>query len=225
MYLDFHTHHYHHPPAPVDSAGDQTISLYNVILGEEDVQGKEGLLSAGIHPWYIDPENWPGHLETLEALLHAGKIAVVGECGLDKIKGADWTLQTKVFQRQLEIADSVSKPVTIHCVRAFEETLSLCRPYLGRIPLIFHGFLKSPELADQLLNLGFELSFGPKIFNPQAQRLLDWLVQQDISILLETDHSNTDIRVVYQKFTNRKKISEDELKVLIFANWKNLGII
>jgi len=56
--------------------------------------------------------------------------AAVGEIGLDKGshgKTIDFGDQVEVFQRQLELAKELEKPVSVHCVRAFGDLLEILK--------------------------------------------------------------------------------------------------
>eukprot|EP01066_Platyproteum_vivax_P016331 Platyproteum_vivax@DN7087_c0_g1_i2.p1 len=71
----------------------------------------------GLHPWWLDemPAEWkPQLIELLREHPQAG----VGEIGLDKSKSnkIQFSLQKEVFTEQLEIANSLQRTASIHCV-------------------------------------------------------------------------------------------------------------
>ena len=70
----------------------------------------------GLHPWYAAAAaaGWP---ERLRALLSAVPAAMVGECGLDGIKGIGET-EERVFKTQILLAGELRRPLVIHAVKA-----------------------------------------------------------------------------------------------------------
>ena len=140
------------------------------LLSPEDFPLVEGgLYSAGIHPWWTEHDldrlwngllAWAGHAQ----------VVAIGECGLDKLRGASMEVQKEIFVRQLELGEHLSLPVTIHCVKAFDQLLSLRKTLRPSVQWTVHGFRGKPELAKQLLAAGFNLSFG-KHFNAESYAL------------------------------------------------------
>lgn len=153
--MDFHTHNLNAVP------GTAIVNLPEEALLNPEcfplVDG--GLYSAGIHPWWtVDDldrlwaglQTWAGHAQ----------VVAIGECGLDKLRGAGVEVQKDIFVRQLELAERRSLPVTIHCVKAFDQLLALRKTLRPSVQWTVHGFRGKPELAKQLLAAGFNLSFG-----------------------------------------------------------------
>lgn len=164
-YLNFHTHR--RAAAPTERV---IRDLSSVLAGGHDVpQPAEEWFSAGIHPLYI-PACTEQALTELEKLWSLPGCAAVGEAGIDKNSPAPLPLQCEVFARQLEAARRHGLPVIVHCVRAWDELLMVCRSTAPDVPCVVHGFRGRPELAHQLLGKGFYLSFGTR-FNPQSLTL------------------------------------------------------
>lgn len=112
-------------------------------------------------------------------------VLALGECGLDRIQGADWKLQLQAWKWQFDLAQVTGMPLIIHCVKAWADIL----PYLknSRVPMLFHGFSGKPSVADMVLP--FEqawFSIGPRFF-----RQPDWemkLKHMDLRrLMLESD--------------------------------------
>lgn len=129
-----------------------------------DSQGM--MYSAGIHPWEADKGSdavWVA----LENFLARKDVLMVGETGLDTLKGPSLDVQASVFKRQVMLAEKVSKPVIIHAVRTGSAIMA-CKKTVHDIPgWILHGFRGGPEEVDQWVSKGFHLSFGAA-FNPAA---------------------------------------------------------
>lgn len=226
--LDFHTHR--RDPA--------TVAIYN--LNSEELEqfaaiphptssspGKIGndLCSAGIHPWDVQPDDLNAQLQQLRQVADLPQVALIGECGLDKLKGPALSIQASAFIKQAEIAVQYQKPVVIHCVKAYDELIRIQRDYQFASPMIIHGFNKSPQMAQQLTSHGFLLSFGAALLaNDQLAESLTFLFENDIPFFLETDDSPIAIDEIYAHAANLLKISNDQLKDVIFAAWKKIGL-
>ena len=134
--------------------------------------------SAGIHPW----EAAEGDLATVRE--HVGPAQIVGEIGLDYLR-PDREAQLRIFEGQLRLAEAAGKPVVLHCVKAFEETMRLLKQFRLRA-VIFHGFIGSPEQAARAVAAGYYLSFGPRsLRSPRTVRALGSIPTQ--RLFLETD--------------------------------------
>ncbi|CAM9631398.1 unnamed protein product [Ascophyllum nodosum] len=86
----------------------------------------------GLHPWYAHSksDDW---LRDLTALLRENPRAVVGEIGLDKVSRTpetgrvEWDHQLEVFQSQMALAAMLSRPVSVHCVKAYGKLVEFLR--------------------------------------------------------------------------------------------------
>ena len=87
-------------------------------------------------------------------------VVAVGEAGLDKVCTTDFVLQQTVFSAHIQLANELQKPLIVHCVRAHAEAMQLLKKNKVKVPVLFHGFTKSKELALQLMAQGYYLSFG-----------------------------------------------------------------
>ena len=144
----------------------------------------------------------------------------IGECGLDKIKDTDFELQQRVFHEQILIANHVQKPLIVHCVKAFSETLELLRQ--AKVPVIFHGFNRKWEIAASILKMGYYLSFGKHLLinNSNAAMVLP-LIASD-RFFLETDNSGENITHIYKAAAAIRKTSEDALILQLQNNFKKV---
>ena len=154
--------------------------------------------SVGIHPWYIKEESVIQELELVDQYSQLPQVAALGECGLDKRIAVPFDLQIRVFEAQLHVAQQIQKPVIIHCVAAFQELIHCISTQGITVPIIIHGFSKNAQLAQQLLQEGYYLSFGKYLF--QQPELAEVLanVPQD-RFFLETDAMDRSIQEVYTK--------------------------
>lgn len=209
-YINIHTHH--------ASTGDG-VFVFNNRFGHDPLYYTDSLFSVGVHPWDAALPD-ASSLAGLQELLRHPNCFAIGECGLDKLRGPDLSVQKGVFEMQLELAQKYSRPVIIHCVRAFDELMELAKPYAGKVPLVIHGFSKSSQMAAQLIAKGFYLSLNPVLF---GRTDFDHRLIPPGRLFLETDtREDLSIAEVYQAAARWFNISEDELKERINGNFEAL---
>ena len=204
--FDFHHHH------------SATFSgIYNLTRGQEPVNG---FFSAGIHPK-------DGNVATesdfiwLEKMMQHPNCLALGECGLDGFIDVAAEIQLEVFEKQIEIANSYQKPLIIHCVKRFDQVIQLKKKSL--VPMIIHGYNKRTTIGQELEKHDFYLSFGKSLLhNVNLQEFVS--VFPTRKLFLETDDSDVDLRQVYQKVADIKKISLEELSRQIGDNLKYLKV-
>ena len=191
--------------------------IYNLELGENV---PESYFSVGIHPKKID-ENWEKNFEAFKKISLQDNCLAIGECGLDALIDIDANLQKTVFERQILWANEIQKPVIIHCVKWFQELIPFQK--LAEVPLIIHGFNKKKSVADEMLKHGFFLSFGKSVlYNLSLQSILKEIPID--KIFLETDDTDFDIAELYQKVSEIKEISLEELQKKISENLQSINV-
>lgn len=211
IYYNLHTHS--------DPEHDTVVAVVNVY--PKDYPSKSEYFSVGIHPWYIDQENLESELEIIEKALQDPNCLAIGECGIDKKIETDIELQTQIFERQLLLAEKYQMPVILHCVAAYDELIAMKNDLKITVPLIIHGFAKSPEMAQQLESHGIFLSFGKYLMrNPDLANSLTAV--SDDTFLLETDTSEEKIQEVYLKAAEAKNIPLSELHSIIERNFARI---
>ncbi len=184
MYIDAHSH----CPSP----GPDVFTLMSCSPGDFPAEMPSFTrISCGVHPWdTMDAAAVESSLRQLEFLAVSARIAAVGECGLDRLRGAPLAVQTEIFRRQLALAERCALPVVIHCVKAFSELAALRREY-PRTRWLIHGYGGKGDIP-----AGALVSVGPAVLRrPQAGTLLKLLPPD--RFLLETDDSGADITAVY----------------------------
>ena len=107
--------------------------------------------------------------------------------------------------------------------RAYDDLLAMAKRVEPAVPMIIHGFNKSQQLGQQLMEHGFVLSFGKAILNENSGSAA--IIRNSESFLLETDDSVHPIQEIYEAAAKLKNMTVDEMKALIFANWKTLNLI
>jgi TatD DNase family protein len=214
-YIDIHNHGTHGRPG--------YFQVENLMTHENRFPDIENGLAytIGIHPWFLTAENFQEQIGVVRQYADHKNIIAVGEAGFDRLKGPEFSIQRKAFAEQIRIANEVSKPVVIHCVRAWDELLSEHKKLRPATPWLVHGFRGRRELAMQLLSKGMYLSFWfDFIVKPESTPLIKSLPVE--KIFLETDGSSTDIKTIYEKVAADLNITGEQLKKQIFLNYKVL---
>ncbi len=143
----------------------------------------------GIHPWQAACRR-PGWEADLQARLAADPRASVGEIGLDAwVEGHDLNDQVPLFLRQWAIAAEHVRPVTVHCVRAWEPL----RQALRRMPappsgFLIHAYNGPPEWIPWFVEKGAFFSFSPYFLSDRKRLQRDaFRLMPPDRILIETD--------------------------------------
>lgn len=210
--IDFHTHN--------TQEHDDVISIVNQY--PKEFASKYRLTSVGIHPWFIDTETLGEDLAKLEQLIKDRKCVAIGECGLDKKTETPFRIQRLAFKKQLELAEKYNLPVIIHCVSAFAQVIADKNRIVSEsVPLIIHGFSKKVEMANQLIDHGFYLSFGSNLLKSKTLQNSFTNVRLD-KIFLETGSHDESIQEIYEFAANLLNISLEDLKKQITANFNSV---
>ena len=93
------------------------------------------------------------------------KVVAIGEVGLDYYRNpARKELKKEVLLEQLGLAESLNKPVLLHCREAHEDLLKILQTWtlVGNKPLrgVVHSFSGRWSQAKQYLKMGFYLGFN-----------------------------------------------------------------
>lgn len=211
MYLyNIHTH-------KVDDASCQKYEVKSILntypkdFYEKRNQHPDCWFSCGVHPWNTEDSDL--QLRLLEEIIVDPNVVAVGEAGLDKLRGAEMSVQIDVFRKQIELALSANKPLIIHCVKAWDELIRLYKEYEGsNIPWIIHGYRGNPQQTQQLSKIGFKFSIGEK-FN------LDSLKNIPLTeIFCETDESDLTICKVYENISSVIGVNKNHFAILVADN-------
>ncbi len=116
------------------------------------------------------------------------KVVAIGEIGLDYYyEGASKEKQQDVFLQQLAIAQELGFPVIVHDRDAHADCLAAVRRF-PKIRGVFHCYSGSWEMAEELLELGWYLSFTGAVTFKNAQKAPEVVAQMPADrIMIETD--------------------------------------
>ncbi|WP_426063157.1 TatD family hydrolase [Flavobacterium sp. DSP2-3-1] len=174
--------------------------------------------SIGIHPWFIVEERIEADLAVIESKIQEKNCLAVGECGLDKRIEISMELQQVVFEKQLLLAQKHQKAVVIHCVAAFQELIAIKKKLNISVPMLIHGFSKNAQLAKQLVDNGFYISFGKYLLlNKELEAVFKSVPNN--RFFLETDMVEEGIEAVYELAAKYKEISVKEIQEMVNNNF------
>jgi TatD DNase family protein len=143
--------------------------------------------AAGLHPYYADQAS-PAIWQRLKELTSQPQFVAIGEVGLDYAKATiPPDVQKKAFREALELAQSVRKPLIIHCRNAYHDL----HPILAEFPTIrgvVHCFSGTQEDAEKVLAKGLYVGVDGPLTYPSAKDLREVMSRLPLErILLETD--------------------------------------
>ena len=143
--------------------------------------------AVGWHPQEADSFDAASE-DRLRAWAQHEKVVAIGEIGLDYYyEGAAKETQKDVFARQLALAQELGLPVIVHDREAHADCMEIIRRY-PEVRGVFHCYSGSVEMARELLNLGWYLSFTGAVTFKNAQKA-PAVVQSlpDDRFMIETD--------------------------------------
>ena len=196
MVIDSHAHlNFPELGGQVDYSGVSKIVVVGTSIADSELALKLArehshlFGTVGIHPnddplVTVDTVDW-SKFEDL-----AKQSVAIGEWGLDYSRSKDTERQIKLFEKQIEIADKMSLPLSIHIRDAQEDLISVFGHKLSKLKGVFHCFSGDLNYLHSILNLlpGFYISFAGNITYKSAQDLRDLVKEAPLErILIETD--------------------------------------
>jgi TatD DNase family protein len=144
-------------------------SIESCRVALEIAGGEDGVFAAlGIHPHAAaTPE--AERIDELRALFADERAVAVGETGLDFFRDyAPADAQLRLFERHLELAAELGKPIVIHARDADDEVATALARFDGTV--VLHCF-SSPALLPAALERGYYVSFAGNVTFPKATDL------------------------------------------------------
>ena len=189
----------------------------------------------------IHPENCgdfaPAMMDGLRALAKAPKVVAIGEIGLDYYwaENPPRELQQQVLRSQLALARELRLPVIFHDRDAHGDSLAIVKEFPD-VTGVFHCFSGSPEMAQELLGMGWYLGFDGPVTYKNARRAPEVAAVTPLDrILIETDspymtpvpyrgqrNDSSYVRLVAEKLAEWKDIAPEELEHATLENGKRL---
>lgn len=147
--------------------------------------------TAGVHPHDAKDINGTTYGELRKLLAHPKTLAL-GEIGLDYYKNfSPRDVQRQHFQKQVELARELRKPIVVHCRDANDDIAAILSKYYPNNDGpsgIFHCFSGDEELARKALDMGFYISFAGTVTFKKAEALREVVkIVPGHRLFLETD--------------------------------------
>lgn len=216
MFINFHTHHDLRSPNLINV---QTLHVTAELQGVELPQ----ICSLGLHPWFVKSSSWQDAWGNLEVLAKLPQVIAIGECGLDRQITLPIDFQIEIFQKHIHLAESLRKPLVIHCVKAFAELIALKKSNKTSIPWVIHGFHKKIEVFQQLLKHDFYFSFGTAILSDRSPVIQAIVNIPDGRFLLETDdREDISIEQIYDRAAALRQVSLETLQPQLLETYHQL---
>lgn len=189
----------------------------------------------------IHPENCggctAGDLDAIRALAQLPKTVAIGEIGLDYYwaENPPRDFQQQVLRQQLALARELALPVIIHDREAHADTLAIVREFPG-VTGVFHCFSGSPEMARELLKMGWYLGFDGPVTYKNARRAPEVAAVTPLDrMLIETDspymtpvpyrgrrNDSGYVHLVAEKLAEWKGVTPEEMACVTTENGKRL---
>lgn len=116
-------------------------------------------------------------------------VVAIGEVGLDFFYDhSPREIQKKVFIEMMQIAAQTKLPIEVHTRDAEGETIEILQQFSGKVKGVIHCFTGTPWLAEQALNLGYNISISGIVTFKKALELQE-IVR---GLPLERIHVETD---------------------------------
>lgn len=193
--------------------------------------------AAGVHPNETAELNEENFAWLKEQCLHK-KVVAVGEIGLDYYwDEPSHQVQKLWFERQLELAKEIKKPVIIHSRDAAKDTYDIMTAHnAGEVGGVIHCYSYSSDMAMNYVKMGFYIGIGGVVTFKNGKKMKEVVEAVPIErILLETDspylspepnrgkrNSSLNIPYVAQKIAEIKGISYDEVVNITEANARQM---
>lgn len=200
--------------------GEADLILRNAFHYEDINNLKGNLFSVGLHPWHVKESSLNDDLRLVDSRSNSDRVIAIGEAGLDKSIEVPYNIQLDAFTEQIEIAKNRTLPIIIHCVRAYNELLSIRKNSGHKQPWIIHWFNASIEMALDLTRKNCYLSYGNILFQENTKGFTTFQKIPLNRIFLETDDVDISILEIYKRAAELRKIPLETLEKQIVDNFK-----
>jgi TatD DNase family protein len=235
-YLDIHCHYDHLKFSEIKNVLEkkEIVSVVNS-TNIEDYRKYQELkkeiipniyYAYGLYPDNVLKKSWIDIENDLNEINFKDAIAI-GEIGLDLKITPDLEkirLQEKLFEKQLEIATEIKKPVIVHTRGATKETLDVLKSW-PNVQVILHWFSGSKEEIEEALSRGYFLT--ERFARPKIENIENHLDQ----IFIETDTpvwqngketTIESIKESYSVFCKKNNLVLEDVKEKMIKNFNKL---
>lgn len=193
--------------------------------------------AAGVHPSETAELN-VDNLEWLRQQCGNERVVAVGEIGLDYYwDEPDHEIQKYWFEKQLELAKEVNKPIIIHSRDAAKDTIDIMlSDHAKGLTGVIHCYSYSHEMATEYVKMGYYIGVGGVVTFKNGKKLREVVEKVPIEkILLETDspylspepnrgkrNSSLNIPYIAQEIAKIKDMTYEEVVSVTNKNAKSL---
>jgi len=210
--IDLHTH---------QITEEEYIQVLNVFAQNLPFSENGQLFSTGLHPWHIKNVKQQEYLQAIETAMRQKNMIALGECGLDRSIAKDISNQLSYFEEQIRLAENFSKPLIIHCVRAYPDLIKLKKDLKSDLPWIIHGYCGNLETTRSLIRHGFYFSVGESLLKDERKRASFLEIPID-RLFLETDDKEVSIQYIYSIASQLLTADEEMITDAIYSNFKTV---
>lgn len=191
----------------------------------------------GVHPSDTVELN-EGNFNQLVEMAKHQKVVAIGEIGLDYYwKEPEPEIQKRWFEKQIDLAAQLNKPIIIHSREAANDTLQILKNKNAQnIGGVIHCYSYSKEMAKEYLKMGFYFGIGGVVTFNNAKKLKEVVEYLPLdSIVLETDapylapvpfrgkrNQSTNLNQIAQTIADIKQIDIQQIKNITTENAKKL---
>lgn len=192
--------------------------------------------AVGLHPEEIpqsEEEMWKTILQIKDLAVQNKKVVAIGEIGLDYY----WNKETKELQKQafinqIELANELKLPVSIHTRDAIDDMISIIRNYKIENGGVLHCCPFNRELVKHGLENGLYIGFGgtSTFKNSRNAKEIVNMVPDD-RILIETDspylspepkrgtrNDSSNLQYIVEKLAEYKNMEPEKMAKLTYEN-------
>ena len=192
----------------------------------------------GFHPENIFDITDEDLYRTLE-LYKNPKVVGIGEIGLDY----HWTkepdkreLQRQFFIKQIDFANKVGLPISIHSREAFNDTLQILKEHQPKYGGVMHCYSGSVENIDDIINLNLYIGLDGPVTFTNAKTPKEVAIEVPLErLVVETDcpylsphplrgtvNEPANISLVVDEIANLRQMSKKHLLDVLYQNSCNL---
>ena len=196
--------------------------------------------AVGLHPEEI-PQNEEELFKTISQIKDLAvknkKIVAIGEIGLDYYwKQDNKDLQKMAFIKQIELANELNLPVSIHTRDAIDDMIAIIRKYKLNCGGVLHCCPFNRELVKHGIENGLYIGFGGTSTFKSSKNACEIvnMIPED-RILIETDspylspepkrgtrNDSSNLKYIVEKLAEYKEIEPEKIAKLTYDNAKRL---
>ncbi len=155
-------------------------------------------------------------------------LTAIGECGLDYSMDENKENQKEIFQKQIDLAEKLDKPIIVHSRKAESDCIEMLES--SRLKkVLLHCFSGKKKLVKKAVNLGFYFSVPTNVTRAQNFQIMAEIVNIN-QLFCETDSPylspfkekmNEPANVIesYKKIAEIKNMDLNETINNIWMNW------